>query len=62
MAGKKVVVEEGTSRKKSGTNVLACDCTHKYQDATYGAGRRLHNICKLGIADRCTVCSKIKVR
>ena len=40
--------------------VLACDCSHEYQDKKYGSGKRLHNSCKDDKDWKCTVCLKIK--
>lgn len=39
---------------KNGAIVVSCSCTHKYQDDTYGKGRRLANLTIKG--SRCTVC------
>ena len=44
-----------------------CDCKHPYQDAHYGIGVRVHNLCKSAKAEattktaRCTVCGKERV-
>jgi hypothetical protein len=35
-----------------------CNCEHKDQDAMYGKGNRVMNLCKKGSACRCTVCKK----
>ena len=44
------------------TKVLPCGCDHKFQDDTYGKGRRLFNgTTKSGKTGfRCTVCGKEK--
>lgn len=45
------------SAVKSGTTKKRCQrgCKHAFQDKTYGAGVRVHNIMKSG-SMRCTVC------
>jgi len=46
------------------TRILPCDCTHQYQDARYGTGRRVHNRGKqIAVGKylwRCTVCGKTR--
>jgi hypothetical protein len=44
------------------TGVLPCTCSSKYQDKTYGEGKRLHNQTngKSGKGWRCTSCGKEK--
>ena len=46
------------------TNIKYCSCDHKYQDAKYGQGKRLHNEAKpkngTGKAWTCTVCGNRK--
>ena len=45
------------------TTIKACNCKHTYQDARYGPGMRVHNMCQGKGANgkdadfRCTVCS-----
>ena len=43
---------------KYGAVVKTCTCSSEYQDKRYGAGLRVHNLCKKGEKARCTVCSK----
>jgi hypothetical protein len=38
--------------------IKACECRSDYQDAKYGAGRRVMNLSKDKAAVRCTVCGK----
>jgi hypothetical protein len=45
---------------QNGTRVMSCVCVSKFQDATYGAGRRLHNAMKADGKFRCTVCEREK--
>lgn len=50
-----------TVKVTQGTRVIGCACVHDFQDATYGAGRRLHNT-GAGVPPTytCTVCGKDK--
>ena len=47
-----------TSTAKYGTVIKVCTCDSEYQDKRYGAGLRVHNLCKKGEKARCTMCSK----
>jgi hypothetical protein len=38
--------------------ILPCVCSHEGQDQLHGIGRRVFNICKKGLACRCTVCKR----
>lgn len=44
------------------TKIMPCTCTHQYQDATYGPGKRVHNMKGDGARKEtgwvCTVCGK----
>jgi hypothetical protein len=40
--------------------IKSCSCANDYQDKVYGAGRRVFNSCKAGVAVRCTVCGTEK--
>ena len=46
------------------TKISACSCKHKYQDDTYGKGRRVMNVTTkqtgTQVTVRCTVCKKEK--
>lgn len=42
------------SNVKNGTTTISCTCQHKFQDETYGKGKRLANLTLKGA--RCTVC------
>lgn len=44
----------------TGTVVLPCVCDHKYQNETYGNGKRLHNYKYKGDAT-CTICGTVKI-
>jgi hypothetical protein len=44
----------GRDRSASATKIMACHCTHDYQDKRYGKGMRLHNPYAKGY--RCTFC------
>jgi len=49
--------------KHKTTKVLHCTCKHDFQDATYGAGNRVHNECGKGgrvTSWKCTVCENVK--
>jgi hypothetical protein len=47
----------------SKTEVRRCTCAHGFQDATYGAGHRVHNAMKMkdgkSTGWRCTVCARV---
>ena len=49
-----------TVSAKFGTIIETCGCTSEYQDVHYGIKKRVHNLCKLGVNKRCTVCGKVK--
>jgi len=44
--------------------ILKCSCRHKFQDARYGEGMRVHNFARKGhngaAGWRCTVCGDVK--
>jgi hypothetical protein len=46
----------------SKTQIKHCSCRHVFQDATYGAGNRVHNAKRTkdgkAIGWRCTVCAR----
>jgi len=46
----------------SKTEIKRCTCAHEFQDATYGAGRRVHNAKRMKdgktVGWRCTVCTR----
>lgn len=43
--------------------ILECVCRHEYQDARYGAGRRVHNVMPKDPPEyRCTVCGMERSR
>lgn len=43
---------------KYGAVVRKCTCDHDSQEATYGKGMRVANLCSSGSKSRCTVCLK----
>lgn len=52
---------ETKKTNKERTAVMSCTCQHQAQDALYGKGRRLHNLCgKQQDKYRCTVCKREK--
>lgn len=52
--------EEKPKTPKAGTVIRRCTCSHEYQDKTYGAGMRVHNIAKKGDGARCTICATMR--
>jgi len=45
----------------SATKILSCTCPHDYQDARYGASKRVHNATNKPPSRppwRCTVCGR----
>jgi len=54
---------EGAISKRDHTKAnpkpMACTCTHAWQDAKYGRGRRLHNP-RNNEKWACTVCGSVK--
>ncbi len=51
-----------TPKGEKMTQKLQCTCAHGYQDAVYGKGMRIHNVCKgeKTSGSRCTVCGHKK--
>lgn len=42
------------------STTISCTCTHPYQDARYGSGKRVGNIVgKDAKTSRCTVCGRL---
>lgn len=42
------------------TVIKPCTCEHKFQDETYGKGKRVHNESFDGKRSKCTVCKSVK--
>lgn len=58
--------DKDKSPKTGGTRIISCTCRSEFQDRTYGAGRRVHNLGPRTAGSntrmaRCTVCATEKV-
>lgn len=58
----KEIVTTPTTKKKTGSSILKCDCPNAYQDKIYGKNRRVVNhaptVIGKGKTGHCTSCGK----
>lgn len=52
-------MEKKPEKRRNGTRIVSCSCSHEYQDSVYGKGKRVANAAPKQDGDRCTVCGKV---
>ena len=57
MAKKSDTPQAATTPTKTKTIIKSCNCSHEFQDATYGLRNRVFNVGMTG-KTTCTVCGK----